>query len=74
MDLLKPGYIKNFCLPNALLTFQEFLTDYADEATREIGEKSLAEHLARIPEKDRRKLTEDYIELIRTTMQRDLYF
>ncbi len=74
MDLLKPGYIKNFCLPNALLTFQEFLTDYADDMTREIGERSIAEHLPRIPEEARRKRTAEYIELIRATRQRDLYF
>jgi 2-iminoacetate synthase len=74
MDLLKPGYIKNFCLPNALLTFQEFLTDYADEATREIGERSIAEHLLRIPEEDRRKRTGEYIKLIRSTRHRDFYF
>jgi len=28
MDLAKPGEIQNFCLPNALLTFKEYLLDY----------------------------------------------
>jgi 2-iminoacetate synthase len=74
MDLLKPGYIKNYCLPNALLTFQEFLTDYGDEAARDIGERSIAEHLWRIPDADRRKKTGEYIEIIKSTKRRDFYF
>ncbi|MCX5716349.1 MAG: [FeFe] hydrogenase H-cluster radical SAM maturase HydG [Candidatus Omnitrophica bacterium] len=28
MDLAKPGDIQDFCLPNALLTFKEYLLDY----------------------------------------------
>lgn len=38
MDLAKPGEIKNHCAPNAISTFQEYLADYASEATREIGD------------------------------------
>jgi len=30
MDLAKPGLIKRHCLPNALLTFAEYLCDFAD--------------------------------------------
>ncbi|MCP4231141.1 MAG: [FeFe] hydrogenase H-cluster radical SAM maturase HydG [bacterium] len=74
MDLLKPGYIKNYCLPNALLTFQEFLTDYANGETREFGETSIAEHLLRIPDAERRRQTGEYIDLIRNTKRRDFYF
>lgn len=29
MDLAKPGLIKEFCLPNALFTFAEYLNDFA---------------------------------------------
>lgn len=29
MDLAKPGLIKQFCLPNGLFTFREYLQDYA---------------------------------------------
>ncbi len=34
MAQAKPGLIKKFCEPNAILTFYEYLLDYADEATR----------------------------------------
>ena len=30
MDLAKPGLIKEHCLPNAMLTFAEYLCDFAD--------------------------------------------
>ena len=34
MDLAKPGLIKQYCLPNALFTFKEYLEDFAHEDTR----------------------------------------
>ncbi|MFA4973368.1 MAG: [FeFe] hydrogenase H-cluster radical SAM maturase HydG [bacterium] len=37
MDLAKPGLIKHNCLPNALLTFAEYLHDFADESLRYKG-------------------------------------
>jgi 2-iminoacetate synthase len=46
MDLAKPGEIKLHCAPNALSTFQEYLMDFASDATREAGEKLIAEKLA----------------------------
>ncbi len=37
MNLSKPGDIKSFCQGNAILTFAEYLIDYASERTKEIG-------------------------------------
>jgi len=37
MDLAKPGLIKQFCLPNALFSFKEYLYDFASEETRKKG-------------------------------------
>ncbi len=39
MDLARPGLIKQYCLPNALTTFQEYLVHYAP---RELGAKGAA--------------------------------
>ncbi|MCL1832004.1 MAG: [FeFe] hydrogenase H-cluster radical SAM maturase HydG [Oscillospiraceae bacterium] len=39
MDLAKSGQIKSRCQPNALITLQEYLSDYASDNTRRIGEK-----------------------------------
>jgi len=38
MEFAIPGFVKNFCTPNALLTFEEYLMDYASPKTKEIGE------------------------------------
>ena len=51
MDLAKPGLIKEFCQPNAVLTVKEYLEDYASPETRAIGERVIAESVAAI-EKD----------------------
>ncbi|MHC4660940.1 MAG: [FeFe] hydrogenase H-cluster radical SAM maturase HydG [Planctomycetota bacterium] len=37
MDLAKPGLIKKHCLPNAILTFAEYLEDYADDELTDSG-------------------------------------
>ncbi len=49
MEYAKPGQIKEKCQPNALLTFQEYLLDYASVETRAIGEKVIAQEMANIP-------------------------
>ncbi len=64
MALAKTGEIQNICQPNAILTFKEFLVDYASKETREIGEAVIAEHLRSIPnpktrEKTRQRLEKD---------------
>jgi 2-iminoacetate synthase len=49
MHLAKAGHVKAMCQPNAILTFKEFLLDYASPATRGSGEALLAEELAALP-------------------------
>lgn len=39
MELAKPGEIQKLCRPNAMLTFQEYLQDYASTAVKEAGKK-----------------------------------
>jgi 2-iminoacetate synthase len=38
MDLAKPGLIQKFCTTNAILSFKEYLVDYASERTKKVGE------------------------------------
>ncbi len=38
MDLAKPGLIKEFCMPNGLFTFQEYLLDHASAGTKAKGQ------------------------------------
>ncbi|MDR2408321.1 MAG: [FeFe] hydrogenase H-cluster radical SAM maturase HydG [Bacteroidales bacterium] len=37
MDLAKPGLIKQYCMPNALFTFREYLLDFSSPETCEKG-------------------------------------
>ena len=37
MDLARPGLIKEFCMPNAVFTFKEYLLDFASPETKEKG-------------------------------------
>lgn len=39
MDLAKPGLIKEFCMPNGIFTFKEYLMDFASTDTREKGNR-----------------------------------
>ena len=38
MRLAKSGHIGNVRQPNALMTFKEYLEDYASEETKKVGE------------------------------------
>ncbi len=73
MALAKSGQIQNVCQPNAILTFKEFLEDYASPATREVGERAIAVHLEDITRPDVRRLTMERLKMIEMG-QRDLYF
>jgi 2-iminoacetate synthase len=73
MDLAKPGLIKLNCLPNALTTLKEYLVDYADPETKELGERLIERELENIPNEQRRQKTIEYLKKIEDG-ERDLYF
>jgi 2-iminoacetate synthase len=73
MALAKTGQIQNVCQPNAIMTFKEFLIDYATEETKAEGEKAIAKYLKEIPDAKVRKKTEDRLKRIEQG-ERDLYF
>ncbi len=50
MDALKTGREGKFCKINAVLTFREWLDDFASDETRAIGEKLIEKELAEIKE------------------------
>lgn len=45
MGLAKTAFIKDFCFPNAVFTFSEYLRDYASPKTKEAGQKLIKEML-----------------------------
>ncbi len=73
MDLAKPGEIGDLCLPNAILTFEEYLLDYASEGTKGKGEQVISRYLREIGSPV--LLEETRTRLARLTAgERDLYF
>lgn len=62
MRLAKSGAIANVCQPNALMTFKEYLEDYASEETKKIGEETIMKELARIPDEKVKDLATKYID------------
>jgi len=72
MEFSVPGFIKNFCTPNALLTLAEYIVDYASPSTAEKGWKVISQNLEQMDETYHDKVKER-IERIKAG-ERDLYF
>ena len=49
MSLVKSGQIANCCSPNALITLQEYLEDYASEETKARGVAMIKQEMQHIP-------------------------
>lgn len=73
MQLAKSGEIQNVCQPNAILTFKEYLMDYASPETKAIGEVTIQEHMKQIKDADIRAKVAEELKKIETGV-RDLYF
>ena len=65
MSLAKTGKIQSICLPNALMTLEEYLLDYSDEKTRVFGEKLITSELNNIPNAKVRALVSENLEKIK---------
>lgn len=74
MEFSIPGFIKRYCTPNALLTLEEYLVDYASEETRAVGEKLIAEELAKMEDGEMKNRTLKQLEEIKDRNVRDIYF
>jgi len=72
MELAKTGFIQNFCLPNGILTFKEYLEDYASEETKKVGEALIAREIEGYADLKQKKVLTDRLARIETG-ERDLY-
>ena len=73
MSLAKTGQIQNCCHPNALMTLNEYLEDYAAPDTREKGKAVIKEQLKLIPNDKVRGIAEKHLEEM-TEGKRDFRF
>ena len=74
MALCKNGQIQNCCHPNALMTLQEYLMDYASPETRAIGTKIIDKEILNVPNIKARAVVEENLRLIRENNRRDFRF
>ena len=72
MALAKPGLIQKFCRTNAILTYKEYLLDYASAATREAGDRLIAQLVEATENDAARETMVDRLYRMETGL-RDLY-
>lgn len=72
MQVAKTGQIHNLCLPNALMTFKEYLEDYATEDMKKLGEEVIAKHIQDIESEKVKTLTNERLKSIEEG-KRDLF-
>lgn len=73
MELCKAKQIHNCCHPNAIMTLEEFLTDYASADTKAVGEKLIAQELKTFPPK-LADIIRERLDKIRSNRGNDFYF
>ncbi len=73
MSLSKPGEIQKFCRPNAILTFAEYLEDFANKDLQQKGYKAIKFYLDKIGNKKTAQKTKEHLEEIKKG-RRDIYF
>ena len=73
MELCKAKQIHNCCHPNALMTLEEFITDYASAETKAVGEKLIEQELKTFPPKLADAIRER-LDKIRNNQGNDFYF
>ncbi|MCF7877819.1 MAG: [FeFe] hydrogenase H-cluster radical SAM maturase HydG [Candidatus Omnitrophica bacterium] len=75
MDLLRSGEEGKFCKLNAVLTFREWLDDFASDKTKKVGQKVINKEINEIKEKNP-KIYDNFINFYGRIKEgeRDLYF
>ena len=74
MSLCKSGQIQNCCHPNALMTLEEYLMDYASPETKAIGDRLIDREILNVPNPKARAVVEKNLRLIRENNRRDFRF
>lgn len=73
MEFAKSGKIHNLCYPNAMMTFKEYLEDYADPQLKELGNKTIMENIKNITSETMQKKTLERLKRIEQG-ERDMFF
>ncbi|MBN2472958.1 MAG: [FeFe] hydrogenase H-cluster radical SAM maturase HydG [Pirellulales bacterium] len=74
MEFAIPGFIRDFCTPNALTTLTEYLVDYGSPDTQQAGRRLIQQELDTLPEGARKSILLERLCQIKQSDMRDLYF
>ena len=73
MKICKEQNIHNFCHPNAILTLKEYLSDYASEETKQVGETLISSETELIDNEKIKEITKQNLKKIKNG-ERDFCF
>ncbi len=73
MEFAIPGFIHNYCTPNAIMTLKEYLEDYASPEDKKTGMAAITKTLAEIPDPKIKEEIKSRLVRIENG-ERDLYF
>jgi len=73
MGIAKPGEIHDFCRPNGIITFAEYLEDFAPLELKEKGYRVIYHFLGLIDDERLKKKTSEHLEQVKKG-KRDLFF
>ncbi len=73
MEFAIPGFVKRYCTPNAILTFLEYIEDYASSGTKEAGLALLDDELTKVADEGTKAEILKRMGRVRDG-ERDLYF
>lgn len=65
MEICKEQKIHNFCHPNAIMTLEEYLEDYASPETRKVGEELIGKELKTLGNNKLKCVVEENLEKIK---------
>ncbi|MFA6472199.1 MAG: [FeFe] hydrogenase H-cluster radical SAM maturase HydG [Candidatus Latescibacterota bacterium] len=72
MELAKPGLIQKYCRTNAIMTFKEYLVDYASPQTKESGETIISQLINETDNSGTKRILNNRLKRIENG-ERDLY-
>ncbi|MDI6617444.1 MAG: [FeFe] hydrogenase H-cluster radical SAM maturase HydG [Clostridiales bacterium] len=72
MGYAKSSFVHNFCIPNAIFTFKEYLLDYASDETKRVGNKVINDYVDRFKGQEIYSTIQDYLSRIEKG-ERDLH-
>jgi 2-iminoacetate synthase len=73
MEFACPGFVKDFCTPNGILTLTEYLIDYASAKTKAKAVKAIEKHLAEMEDGKIKQILIEKLEQVQSG-KRDLFF